>query len=395
MKICRITSAFPPPWHGLAPGPYELSLAQSKMGHRITVITKYSKGSESVDQKVPFRVHRIRGKRHSLFNLLSVGQFILLHSKDPFDIVHSHGDSGLGVLLLSRLLFRKIPVVSSVHIVRKAQYKAIKKFDIYKEVREILGKEESDGLLDLKKDRWELLKEKLYLKFSNALAVVSASLKDEIEREYGRFNQVFVIFNGVNLSFFNGDGFVKDRGISNGRYTILFVGVLNGRKGEFLLIRAMEKVLSEYPKVKLLIVGDGPTRSLAEELVRRMGLSDHVQFIVNLPYQEMTKCYAESDIFVLPSYSEGLPKVLLEAMASGTPVIASDIPPHKEIIKENVTGYLFKTGDVNSLASTILSALKNVKQRISDNARALIQKEYSWRAVVERIDRVYESLESS
>ena len=395
MKICRITSVFPPPWEGLSPGPYELSLAQAKIGHHITIIAKYTPGCETLDKETPFKICRIKAKRDLMFSFLSTIKFICLHLKERYDIVHNHGASATALLLLKRLFFIKVPVVTSVHIIRKAQYKAIQKADIYKVPREILGKEVNNMIPVVKIDRKELLLEKIYLKLSDNLAVVSEQLKKDIKNEYGLSDDVFVIFNGVNLAIFNNKNNDKEslrkRLPVNCKHLILFVGVLNGRKGEFDLIKAMQKVFSVYPDANLLIIGNGPTKEIAFKMVKKLNLEDNITFIPNVKYDEMSKYYRASDLFVLPSYSEGLPKVLLEAMACGTPVIASDIPAHREILKDNVTGYLFKTGDVDDLASTIVRALENVEQRkmISSNARTLVEREYSWEAVAERLNHVY------
>jgi len=101
-----------------------------------------------------------------------------------------------------------------------------------------------------------------------------------------------------------------------------------------------------------------------------------------------------SDIFVLPSYSEGMPKVVLEAMACGTPVIISDIPEHRYIIEDDVTGYFFKTGDVNELSSIIIKILGDLEQRkrISRNANAVIKSQYSWEITAEKLDGVYKTI---
>lgn len=84
--------------------------------------------------------------------------------------------------------------------------------------------------------------------------------------------------------------------------------------------------------------------------------------------------------------------MILEAMACGAPVIASDIPEHREIVKDNITGYLFKAGDENDLAGKILEAFgdKNKRRFISFNARTLIEEQYSWGMVAKRLDQIYE-----
>ncbi len=402
MRICRITSAFPPPWEGLKPGPYELSLAQVKSGHQITVITKYSEGCETFDKEVPFTIFRIKTKKDLVFSFFATLKFIQLHVKNKYNVVHNHGVSAVVLLIFKRFFLIKVPVISSVHIVRKSQYKTIQKADIYKVPRETLGNEAIDILPTNKENRRELLMEKLYLKLSDGLAAVSEGLRKGIKNEYSISDKVYVILNGVNIDRFrksnrSGNEYIKLKHGIDCKYLILFVGVLNGRKGEFDLIKAMSNIISEYPDTKLLIIGEGPTKEVAMTMVKNLKLEDSVKFISNVTHNEINKYYMACDLFVLPSCSEGLPKVLLEAMACGTPVVVSDIPGHREIITDNVTGYLFKIGDIDDLKSTILRVLENADQRkiIASNAKTLVEKLYTWEAVAKRLDYVYETVMDS
>ncbi len=374
-------------------------MTQAMSGHDVTVISKYSTGYEALDKAIPFKIHRIRAKRNLVFSLLAAITFIFLHLRNKYDVVHNHGDSAIVLLLLKRLFFFKIPIVTSVHIVRKSQYKTIQKVDIYKVPRESLGDEAIDMLPTNKENRRELLMEKLYLKLSDGLAAVSEGLREDIKNEYSISDKAYVILNGVNIEHFrksnrSGNEYIKQKHGIDCKYLILFVGVLNGRKGEFNLIKAMQKIVSVSPDAKLLIIGDGPTKDIAIKMAANLKLEDNVKFISNVTYKDINKYYMACDLFVLPSFSEGLPKVLLEAMACGTPVVVSDIPGHREIITDNVTGYLFKINDIDDLKSTILRVLENADQRkiIASNAKTLVEKLYTWEAVAKRLDYVYETV---
>jgi hypothetical protein len=207
LKICRITSAFPPPWEGLGPGPYELSLAQAKSGHDLTVITKYSSGCESLDKAAPFKICRIKVKINLIFSLLAAIKFLVFHLKEKFDVVHSHGDSAIALILLKRIFFFRAPIVTSVHIARKAQYKTIQKADIYKIPREILGKEEIEMLPSIVSNKKALCLENIYINLSDSLAAVSEGLRMDIKNEYSISDNVSVVLNGVNTTnFCNSNG---------------------------------------------------------------------------------------------------------------------------------------------------------------------------------------------
>ncbi len=396
MRICRITSVFVPPWTGLGPGPFELSAMQADLGHNVTVITKYTNGCESLDPKTQFKIYRIKTKRNLPFSLLAAIKFLSLHRKNRFDIVHSHGESGLVLLLLRPLLRLEIPILSSVHIVRKAQYKTINKARIREQLVNYADRKTAEKITGNRFDRKELFYEKLYFRLSDALAAVNKSVAEQIEEEYGIVKNVNVIFNGVNIDKFFNDKSCYERAVKIKssmccKYLLLFVGVLNGRKGELDLIKAMHQVVCRYNDTTLMIVGDGPTKQIALDMVEKLQLRKYVKFIANMEQTELKKYYLAGDLFILPSYSEGLPKVLLEAMACGIPVIASDIPAHRELIEHGVNGHMFEVGNVDSLASIILEILDKPEGRegIIRNAKELVEKKFTWQSVANRLDEVY------
>jgi glycosyltransferase involved in cell wall biosynthesis len=399
LKICRITSAFPPPWEGLGPGPYELSLAQAKLGHHIIVITKYAIGYETLDRQAPFKVYRIKAKRNLIFSFLAAIKFITLHLRERYDIIHNHGESAVILLLLKRLFFLKVPVVTSVHIVRKAQYKIFQKADIYKIPRECLGKEAIDTLPLIKANRRSLLMEKLYIKLSDKLAVVSEGLREDIKKEYGFSNKTFVILNGVNIDRFhimNGDirKHTRTEDDLDCKYFVLFAGVLNGRKGEFDLIKAIGKITDDYSNIKMLIIGNGPTKLIAKKMVQTLGIEGNIKFLSNVTYHKMNKYYNACKVLVMPSVSEGMPKVVLEAMACGCPIIVSDIPGCNELVKNGRNGFLVPTGRPDILAEIITSFYKKpcLTREMGYESRKIVEQNYTWDIVAQRVEECYLSI---
>lgn len=393
MKICRITSEFVPPWSGLGSGPYELSIAQANFGHDVTVITKHSDGCDLIDNEAGITIYRVKVKHNLFFGFLAAIKFLFLNFREKFDVVHGHGDSTLILLLFKKLLRLKVPIVSSVHIVRKSQDKAIKKISKKWVSNNYFGIKALEALETIKCCKRDLFYEKLYLKLSDILAVVNSNLAEEIKNEYGISGNVKVIFNGVNTANFTDNR--KTKGYSeNGQYSLLFVGVLNGRKGEFDLIRAMKIIVESYANIRLIIAGDGSARKAAIEMSCALGLEKHINFIGNIEPARLRDYYLKCDLFILPSYSEGLPKVILEAMASGISVIASDIPAHQSIIRNNVNGFMFKTGDVDNIAALVSDVLGNpeIRGKIATNGRSLVLSKFTWDAVSKRLNSIYEEL---
>jgi glycosyltransferase involved in cell wall biosynthesis len=139
---------------------------------------------------------------------------------------------------------------------------------------------------------------------------------------------------------------------------LITVGRLNPAKGIQYLLLALAKVITDYKNIKLFVVGDGFYRKDLERQAQELGLEKNVIFLGER--DDVRELLHLSDIFVLPTLSEGLPVSLLEAMAVGIPAIASDIGPVCEIIKNGETGILFKAKDGQSMTRAIVGLISNL-----------------------------------
>jgi glycosyltransferase involved in cell wall biosynthesis len=137
---------------------------------------------------------------------------------------------------------------------------------------------------------------------------------------------------------------------------VVYAGVLITRKGVHVLLEAFAKVNREMPTARLLLIGKPEDRRYAQSLrdgVERLGLNGVVTFQHHQPQLELSRRIAEAQVFVLPSLSEGLGRVVVEAMACGTPVIGSRVGGIPQLIEDSVTGFLVPPGDVDALADRI------------------------------------------
>jgi len=175
--------------------------------------------------------------------------------------------------------------------------------------------------------------------------------------------------------------------------TIGYVGGLRPEKNVAALIKAFRGLLenNSEARVRLVIIGDGPMRSLLKETVKRQDLSRYVLFLGFIP--DAYRFLNAIDIFVLPSLSEGSPLSLIEAMAAGKAIIASDIPSIREIVRHNKEAILVDPLDVEALKQAILLLYNNpdLRTKLSRRARERI-KLYDIKRVFERILKVYEEL---
>lgn len=146
---------------------------------------------------------------------------------------------------------------------------------------------------------------------------------DELKQYPEITSKVSYIPNGVNLEHFSKN---KTKCGNTGVIRLLSVGRLAETKGHRYLIEALSYLKSEYPQVKLDILGNGPLKGSLVQLAKRLGVLDIVEFRIPVLYEEMPQIYNEYDFFVMPSVFEGFPVSIIEAMASQSPIIATDIP---------------------------------------------------------------------
>ena len=144
---------------------------------------------------------------------------------------------------------------------------------------------------------------------------------------------------------------------------ILFVGRLAAVKGVPVLLEAMAKVRARHPDARLTLVGDGPDRGALEALAARLELSDVVTFAGYADEDGVAAHLADTDLFVLPSFAEGVPVVLMEAMAARVPVIASRVAGVPELVKDGESGCLVPAGDTESLVARMDMLLADPDRR--------------------------------
>jgi glycosyltransferase involved in cell wall biosynthesis len=177
---------------------------------------------------------------------------------------------------------------------------------------------------------------------------------------------------------------------------VLFVGRLIELKGVNYLIRALRIIRPDYPRLQLVVIGDGPARSQLEEEVVNSNLESVVTFTGSLGRDLICRYYNQADIFVLPSItlheqSEGLGVVLLEAMASGVPVIGTNTGGIPDIIEDNVNGFLVPPGDPGAIARAILSILEDadLAERFRKAGLKTVQENFSWERITEVFMEIY------
>jgi glycosyltransferase involved in cell wall biosynthesis len=199
------------------------------------------------------------------------------------------------------------------------------------------------------------------LKHADLLRAVSHSTKEQLERwSPGKSLAQFTAWTDIDV-------FLQAR-LNHENHSfqdILYAGVLTPLKGVHHLINAFASIAKDFPRTRLVVVGRAENISYTADLknqVRRYGLDGRVEFVEEMPQVDLAERMRSACLFVLPSTSEGLGRVVIEAMAAGTPVIGSDVGGIPEIVKNGVTGFLVPPKDEITLADRIRWVLEHPEE---------------------------------
>lgn len=208
--------------------------------------------------------------------------------------------------------------------------------------------------------------DKLILRYADRVVAVSNSMKDLLKEAGVKEDKIKIIYNAIDQAdarpTANAESIRDCYGIKNTHKVIGVVGRLSQEKGQIVFLKAFRKAVNILPEVKALIVGDGPDRKILEKYCRDNGLEDKVIFT---GYQEnVANLYQIFDIMVLPSFTEGLPNAVLEAMLFGVPVIATSVGGVPEIINDS-NGILVPPNNYDAIADRMIEFLKNDELRES------------------------------
>lgn len=178
---------------------------------------------------------------------------------------------------------------------------------------------------------------------------------------------------------------------------ILSLGRLVYKKGFDILIDACSELILSGQGIHVAIGGSGPIRDQLQKKIEALNITKYVHLLGSIPWDNVPQYLASGDIFVLPSVRDqygnidGLPNVLLEAMSSGTPVIASDIPGVKTVIENQQDGILVPSADVGRLSQAINLVISNDSRRLAlgKAAREKIEKSFTWDEIIKRLENLF------
>ncbi len=362
MRIAILVSGFPPDRvGGMEIATYNIAKHLAHNGHSIHIITSsyppHLNESEFTVHPVSMRGTKIIGPFFDQRKILPIIKEI-----NP-DIIHAQGISTSGISGFTAYLIKKSLKIPYVVYGRGG--------DVYPfKVEKILVK--------------------AILNNADSIIALTEHMKREMQKISAK--NILVIPNGIDMARFNDQSPDFSDSLNSKEKKIIFVGNLRPEKGLNYLIEAVLHISKKDINIQLLVVGDGPQRESLEKMVTKLNINDKVTFSGKTDTNRVPVYLKNSDVFVLPSLHEGFPNVLLEAMASGLPVVASDVCGINEIIEDNKNGFLVKPQNSKEIAEKILLLLDNryLRENICKENRKKASR-YSWQRTVHMLENVYSS----
>jgi glycosyltransferase involved in cell wall biosynthesis len=382
---------------------YYLATFLSKLGIEVDVYTRWDRRNKKqiVNVNKNFRVIRIKAgpkgyMPRDLF-IKVVGEFsdnVLKQIKKEnltYDLIHSnYWFSGLIGLNIKTQL--GIPQMHVYHSIGQVRFDTLKHYKMQKSDYEFFQRRIAEET--------RIAREAEYI-------IATSPMEEETIMELFKIkrSKIKLISEGVDTHIFhpaNGAAFRKKLAIAPKQQMILYVGRIEWRKGIATLLFAFQNVLKEFADAKLYIVGGGKTkaskkldeaeRNRLQQIITQLGQSDQVKFPGAITQERLKYYYSAADVCVVPSYYEPFGIVPLEAMACGTPVVASRTGGLQYTVKDGVTGYLAEPRTPSDVSDKILKVLKRGKAYFSEKSLERIKSMFTWEKVASNYMNFFEEI---
>ena len=380
MKIAHVAPEYYPVIGGVGQVVRELAERQVVAGHDVSVFVpdwdkhkRMSKKSEIING---VKVHRCTHIAQ-IANFSTIWPSVLTKLiSGKFDIIHSHNFGHLHVVLSAIAV--KLTKAKHIHTTHCPWSDA---------KRSLIGKIGLNISYNLF-SRWAL---------SNAGAIIAITPweLDYIKKYGGDSKKTIVVSNGMSREFFKKikpNDFRQKHAISKDKKIVLFLGRLNATKGPDHFVKIARQILSE--RKDIFFVMRGPDEGMKSIVKHMIGGEKNILLLdKTIDKKELIKTYQSADLYVMPSYREGLPLTLFEAMASGLPVVATPVNGVAFEISNGKNGFLVKYGDIIGFKKKILEILGNkvLRDKIAKNNTTKAAN-YDWDIIARKTEDIYNNV---
>ncbi|MFH1563681.1 MAG: TIGR04063 family PEP-CTERM/XrtA system glycosyltransferase [Nitrospirota bacterium] len=325
--------------------------------------------------KIPFIREFLLMKclRKRMFNLLK---------NNSFDIIHAHSPSLCGIPALLVAKKYKIPIIYEIRA-------------LWEEAAIESGRFRKNSF---KYQISKFIEKNLFQKV-DVITTICQGLKDNLIQRGIKEDKIFVIPNCVDTSKFvpqQKDKELIEKYQLQDKIVLGFIGSFYKFEGLEYLIRAVPNILKEYKDIKILLIGEGEDKESLKEITQRIGVKDNIFFIGKISHDQILKYYSIIDILVYPRINTPLTNIvtglkLLEAMSMEKVVVASDVGGNKELIKDKITGILFKAEDVEDLSTKLITIIKDtgLRNQLGKSARNDMISNRDWDKTVLKYKDIY------
>lgn len=389
MRICLATSTFLPTIGGAEIAIHHLSNALTQMGEEVVIFAPKNKSLRNFNlgYKIESYPMMYRGKKY-IQGYIFATYLIIIQKRYKFDIIHVHkAKMGYYATKIKKLL--KVPIIITTH-----------GGDIQKYYEINYG----DRLDPFWNKRIEYA-----IKNADLLTAIGSSTRRDYLDIGVKEGMIIDNPNGVDLNRFNAS--CKDirdiLGLSKDIKILLAVGRYHIKKGYEYLIKAMPNIISQYKNVKCLIIGNG--LDILRKMINDLNVKEHIILLDQqsfnhsenssiidlnkLPNDILLSAYKSSDIYVSSSLIEGFALTLVEAMAAGLPLVATNVPGNEDAVIDGGNGFLVPAKDPKSLAEKIITLLNNDSLKAELGARSrYLAKKYDWKLIASQYLTQYKRL---
>ncbi|MGQ9587902.1 MAG: glycosyltransferase [Thermoplasmata archaeon] len=371
MKIAMFADSFHPTVDGAVVALEIVAGGLEKRGHEVVVLAPDVRPRPKVSRKVHY-LPSVRFKAYPGYRAaIAPSDMLEFLRNEEVDIIHSHGLATMAIMSLVAARALKLPHVLTFHTMANEAVKYYSPIPI----------------------RYDIMNELIWIYLRNLLKrpevviIPTAPVKEELIANGVAMKSCEIIPTGVDCSRFTPEKYDKafrDRYGMSGKRILLHVGRLSLEKRLDIVLEAMAKLSSKEPNLRLLVVGRGPAEEHYKRMAARLGLSDRVVFAGFLQDEDLPVAYASCDALVIASTFETQGLVVLEALASGTPVVGIRFRAIPEFVQEGKNGCLFEQ---DSCAEAIqrcllradsmrLNAVSSARQYSIDTCTAMLETAY-------------------
>lgn len=367
-KVLMASDLYYPHPGGVSEHIHHLTKELRNLGHDVYILTSRIKDKTFPFEDPPYVIRVGKGIKvpiNKSFASITFSPLITKRVKEileigNYDIVHVHGSLAPTLPLLT-LFYSESLNFATFH----AAHSESKGYELFKPILQ-----------------------KVFERIDGCIAV-SEVARITISRHFpGEYR---IIPNGVDVLRFNPTNPPLPHLREDGSLNILFVGRFDPRKGLRWLLQAMPYIVKEMSKAKLIVVGGGPLRKWYEQFIKDE-VKDKIYFAGVVTPEILPRYYTSADVFVAPATEgESFGIILLEAMASGIPIVASRIPGYSHVFEDGREGFFCSPGDPRGIAKKILLLLKNRELRIKmgKSGRAKVMAKYAWQKVALEVEDFY------